>query len=247
MMEIFVERFLLFISLAALVVGALGVYYLFKRRCLWPAFFLMCAYVTLLIILGTAIAANDTSEVTAKATISFTNDALANLNQFSIIYISIFTYSLMALVTTMLANVKFAALQAVIFIFFLPYLSLFYRSYLVFAAFITLGLALACTLLSILSALATITRLTKRGGKRLCIGSDAYSHVLYYLALLYIIAAGTYCGRLALFVDCLAIAFIAATLASVGIVYETNAFENTSILSLVNGVRRCFAPRSSRA
>lgn len=238
-----IDLLLILLGIAALAVATWAIYLLYVSRCFWPSFFLAAALISFSLIFLSA-ATNPSMPLGVASAVSVEEQFGSQNLPF---YIAIFAYSLLSIIVTMLANVKLATLQAILFILFIPALSLYFRNYIILSALSTLGIMVACTLLSVLSVFGWVSRRRNNGNRRLCIGADAPSHLLYYLCIVAMIAAAGFCGRLPLFTSCLALALISVSLGSVGILWETNAFENTSLQSLVSGVRRCFQPRSARA
>jgi hypothetical protein len=76
-----------------------------------------------------------------------------------------------------------------------------------------------------LSSLLTLA--LGRSGRK-AIGSDSFSHLLYYLALLMLISASSFCFDIVIFTESLAVGFVAACVGSYGILIETNIFKSVA-------------------
>jgi hypothetical protein len=210
--------FLIFCLAVVLVAGIAVIAYLFRRRAMWPAFFLTIAFVAILVLLYAAfvqappIGSNKRSSSGIKASDTTTTDSTLP------IYAAIFGYGIMGAMACMIAGVKGVMLLTLVLIMTVPQILTFYRNYLIFSAVITFGVVAAGSLTSFVSFMRGRSKYQKR------IGSDSFSHVLYYPAILMLISAGWYCKDLTVFSETLAIGFVCACVGSQGIMLETNLF-----------------------
>jgi hypothetical protein len=215
---------------------------------MWPGFFLLVAFWAILVMLLAAFVATATDDSvdlftwTAKRALQLTATAITTpqaLAALAPIYAVIFGYSLLSLIVCMVGNVKLVLIQAVMFVVFVPDIAAWYRNYLTISSIITWAILASSSIWALFSALSE--RVITRSETGSPMGSDTFSHLLYYFALLSLLAAGAFCNNIVDFVECLALGFIAACMASYGIVVETNAFSrliaNSGGMMLANAVR----------
>lgn len=209
--------FLILCLIAALVAGTTVISYLLRRRAFLPAFFLAAAFIAIWVLLYSAFynAPQMTSSEARKRVVAFASAVSAD--SILPIYVAIFGYGIIGIVITMIAGPKGALVVTLFFILVIPQILTFYRNYLVFSAVIALGVLVAGSI----TALVAVMR--GRPRKR-PIGSDSVSHLLYYLSVLCLMGAGSFCFDIVLFTETLAVGFVAACGGSLGIMIETNQF-----------------------
>lgn len=220
---------LCFVVVLAAGIISLSSLFMYKQRFL--AMILFVAFASILAVLFAAATVNSTIAA-AQAAAAPTSIGQSLLHA-APIYIAIFGYAVLSLI--FLASLNFAAmaLQTVIFLLFAPHLFLYYRNYLTLSAMITLGGLLAC---SFVGAVRTILvyRGPRRGHSAAGLGKDArplgldtFSHGLFYVTILTLLASSGFCYDLVPFSEILAIGFVAAAAGVVGILRETDNYSLT--------------------
>jgi hypothetical protein len=197
---------------------------------------LALAYFAILVLLLAAIVQTDASGSTTIWTLSLAalapavraqaNDPAAAIMSITPFYAVLFGFSLVSVMVTMVGNTKIAVIQGAIFAVFIPYIATLYRNYMVLATTVTGAFLIVCSLYSLFALLTRPFERLKEAGSPM--GSDTFSHLLYYAALVAIIAASGFCGDLQDFVECLAIGFLLCCGGTAGIIAETLAFRGYS-------------------
>jgi len=208
-----VAVFLIFCLAAVLLVGLVIIPYLFFRGARWPAVFFAVAFIAILVLLYSVFSnATQITPAGAKRVTGAAGPAASILP----IYVALFGYALMGAVAAMIAGSQAVMLLTALFVITVPAVYSFYRNFLVFSAAITVGFLVAGSLTSLGSVM-----LRRKRPQRL--GSDSLSHLLYYVALALLVGAGSFCFDAALLTETLAMGFVCAAVASLGVLLETGA------------------------
>jgi hypothetical protein len=254
-----VPLMLVLLTVLSLGAGASVAFYLFYKRIYSPAIFLTIAFFALLVLLLAALVQMETSgssksiwifmlAALAPAVGGQTAEPAMAIMSITPFYAALFCFTLVCLVGTMVVNTQIATVQAVIFLIFTPNIATLYRNYMVLAAAVGGGCLVVCSVYSLVTLFTRpVERLTAADNPR---GSDTFSHLLYYVSLVWITAASGFCGDFLDFVECLAMAFLFACAATAGIVAETLAFRGYSTMgaaAFVASLRRFGATLLRRA
>lgn len=231
-------EFLFLAFLVAYVGGVTLMRLLRYKQSLLVALFLVALLALLLIAVSVLFTLASPTMVTPMTTTTTTSTLTpTNLLEAYLwatpFYISVFGYAILSFICLAVINFYAMVGQAVLFTLFAPYLFFYYRNYLTLSMLFTLGSLLACTFMALVRVL-----LVCGGGARKNfaaglvknerpMGFDTFSHLLFYVTLLTLLAASGFCFDLAVFAELLGIGFITACGGVAGILMETDNYKRT--------------------
>jgi hypothetical protein len=212
----------LYVTLAVICgfVGPLALAYLIKHRRWWLFYFLLIAYIAILyIIYAIFIAGAGTIFILSAAATSPPADPI-------FIFAAIaFAYAIMALITAVVTHViKFDQRnEAGVFLpAFLIGLALIAAITYADGPFVLFGAAATTGLMTAATLLAIVRRPFGWGRSKSGIGSDTFSHLLYWGSLIGLFLGSLSCNSQPAFGGSLFLSFLSACAATTGAVYEVD-------------------------